>query len=71
MFKKRRSFLERLTGSIALEDEPEFDDVEESSETLPRERSWQETEEVGDLAIYMHQTPNEIVIQAMVAGVKP
>ncbi len=71
MFKKRRSFLERLTGSIALEDEPEFDDVEESSETLPRERSWQETEEVGDLAIDMHQTPNEIVIQAMVAGVKP
>ena len=71
MFKKRRSFLERLTGSIALEEEPEFEDIEESGENLPRERGWQEAEEVGDLSIDMHQTPNEIVIQAMVAGVKP
>lgn len=71
MFKKRRSFLERLTGSIALEEEPDFEDIEESGENLPRERGWQEAEEVGDLAIDMHQTPNEIVIQAMVAGVKP
>lgn len=71
MFKKRRSFLERLTGSIALEDEPEFEELEESNDPLPRERGWQEVEEVGDLAVDMHQTPNEIVIQAMVAGVKP
>jgi len=71
MFKKRRSFLERLTGSIALEDEPEFEEIEESGEALPRERGWQEADEVGDLAVDMHQTANEIVIQAMVAGVKP
>ena len=71
MFKKRRSFLERLTGSIALEDEPEFEESGENGETLPRERGWQEVDEMGDLAIDMHQTPNEIVIHAMVAGVKP
>lgn len=71
MFKKRRSFLERLTGSIALEDEAEFEDVAENDDILPRERAWEQSEEVGDLAIDMHQTPNEIVIQAMVAGVKP
>jgi len=71
MFKKRRSFLERLTGSIALEDESDFEDLEESVDTLPQERGWQEVEETGDLAVDMHQTANEIVIHAMVAGVKP
>lgn len=69
MFKKKRSFFERLTGSIALEDETDYS-ADENKKAVA-ERGWQAEENVSDLAVDMHQTPNEIIIQAMVAGVRP
>ena len=69
MFKKKRSFFERLTGSIALEDEADY--PAEENKKGGAERGWQAEENVSDLAVDMHQTPNEIIIQAMVAGVRP
>jgi HSP20 family protein len=64
-----RSFFERLTGAVKLED----------SDNLPEERAvetsrnplFSDEEEEGQLTVDVYQTPSEIVIKTMVAGVKP
>lgn len=82
---KKPSFLERLTGSVSIntyeddgfesdelyEDEVEADDALEE----PTANAW-EAEEVeeavdGELPIDMYQTPDAIIIRALVAGVSP
>ena len=74
--KDNRSFFERLTGSVRMDD---MEDVEEETSTtqskLPGKNSvpssvLDEPEE-GELTIDVYQTPSEIVIKSMVAGVKP
>lgn len=72
--KDNRSFFEKLTGSIKM-DEPEETAVVESK--LPNKSNvegepwFDETPEEGQLTIDVYQTPTEIVIKSMVAGVKP
>ncbi len=82
---KKRSFLERLTGSIRLEDQEEElmnpsvvavkkvslqgRDIEES-EDGERESKWEEEQE-AELTIDLYQTQSEIIVQAMIAGVHP
>jgi HSP20 family protein len=82
---KKRSFLERLTGSIRMDDEGE-DEVSSgpikkinlSGKDLPeskdkdnkKDSKWEEDEE-AELTVDLYQTANEIVIQTMVAGVQP
>ncbi len=81
MFNKdKRSFFERITGSISVNDEEEI-------ETRPLEKAfspkikvngkngWLDeeepaVEEVGELSVDVYQTDSDIVIQAMIAGVK-
>lgn len=64
---KKRSFFERLTGSISLPDE-----VDVEIETTPRSESWiGDQPEEGELSVDVFQNQNEIVIKTMVAGVKP
>ncbi len=64
---KKRSFFERLTGSISLPDE-----VDIEIETNPKTNNWiAETPEEGELSVDVFQNQNEIVIKTMVAGVKP
>lgn len=69
---KKRSFFERLTGSIRAEDE-----YEEIEENLPHnnkvdKKNWIEQEnEDAELTVDVYQTEDEIVVQTMVAGVKP
>lgn len=66
MAKDKRSFFERLTGSISISDEME--------NSLPevREENWiNNTPEEGELNVDVYQNQNEIVIKTMVAGVKP
>jgi len=80
---KKRSFLERLTGSIRLEDQEESmnpsvltvkkvslqgRDIEEDSDD--KESKWEEEQE-AELTIDLYQTQNEIIVQAMIAGVHP
>jgi len=81
---KKRSFLERLTGSIRLEDQEEESmnpsviavkkvslqgrDIEE--EDGEKESKWEEEQE-AELTIDLYQTQNEIIVQAMIAGVHP
>lgn len=68
----KRSFFERLTGSISVNDEPvrTLSNLENELET---EKAWAEEpeEEEGELSIDLFETPNDIVIRAMVAGVRP
>jgi HSP20 family protein len=108
MLKEKKSFFERLAGSISVEDEdeqvsyapPEVIEEEPEEEvpikhvpststrkqsapepqvrTRPRHVSLDEDmEEIdpeleeGELSVDVYQTENEIIIEAMVAGVKP
>ncbi|MDQ3075835.1 MAG: Hsp20/alpha crystallin family protein [bacterium] len=69
---KKRSFFERLTGSIRMEEEEEEETkAEASSEKKVATNTWMEEEnEEAELAVDVYQTPTDIVIQTMVAGVK-
>lgn len=74
MAKDKRSFFERLTGTVRM-DEPEEELVpgKRSRASHDEEDSWieKETEEEGELTIDMYQTPDTIVIKSMIAGVRP
>jgi HSP20 family molecular chaperone IbpA len=97
MLKEKKSFFERLAGSISVDDEDELDFVPEENEVeedvpikhvgkrsempaMPKVRQHvahiEEDEddlgmEEGELSVDVYQTANEIIIEAMVAGVKP
>ncbi len=79
MPKDNRSFFERLTGSVnAAEEKEELIPEEMSSRDIKgkekvEKAEWlnNESEEEGQLAVDVFQTPEEIVIQSVVAGVKP
>lgn len=80
MPRDKRSFFERITGSISVADDRE--DLEEyelrpNSNAKARVRPESEDEwmeehiEEGELTVDVYQTPNEIMVQTMVAGVRP
>ena len=76
MEPKKRSFFERLAGSVRMEDEPEEGKRKFSGngngEKNSRKNNWIEEEsEEAELAVDVYQTGGDIVIQTMVAGVKP
>ena len=98
MLKEKKSFFERLAGSISVDDEDDqmdfvekSDDVEEVpikhigkkmetpavSKTKARPMSMDDDDmeemdvEEGELSVDVYQTGTEIIIEAMVAGVKP
>lgn len=82
---KKRSFLERLTGSIRMEDQEDetLDNNEEQPKKVningkdieglnneDRDSKWEEEQE-AELTVDLYQTPGEIIVQAMIAGVHP
>lgn len=87
MPKDKRSFFERLTGSISSSDsrhqdtsEEPLDEpaVREDAQEYPQEEISDEIaeepeleNEEGQLTVDVYQTPHQIVIQAPMAGVKP
>jgi len=78
-----KSFFEKLTGAVNMEDQIDitgsprekekklniefFDENIHSDISMDNENN----EPVGELTVDMHQTPDEIVIKTIVAGVKP
>lgn len=64
---EKRSFFERLTGSIKVE--PKEESAASSSKALKNDLPQQD--EDAQLTIDVWQTPDEIVVQAIVGGVKP
>jgi HSP20 family protein len=78
MENKKRSFFERLTGSMSAEDEPTdakkdymVKGVKVNSEDK-KDNDWIEEEnEEAELSVDVYQTPTDIIVQTMVAGVRP
>ena len=72
MAKGKPTFFERLTGTIKV---TEAEDGQMEKMTRGAEQILMETEEEngedGQLAIDVYQTPEDIVIKTMVAGVRP
>ncbi|MCC2630705.1 MAG: heat shock protein Hsp20, family protein [Candidatus Paceibacter sp.] len=85
MPKDKRSFFERLTGTVRIDDEDNELDFEEhqkhpgsparkiSTDKEPsRPDEWmEESAEEGQLTVDVFNTANDIVIKTIVAGVKP
>ncbi len=88
--KQKRSFFERLTGAVRMndfEDDNFQDEPEEIEDPLisrrrepatphpvhqHQEENWmEEAAAEGELTVDVYQTPNEIIVKTLVAGVKP
>ncbi|MFC1614943.1 Hsp20/alpha crystallin family protein [Patescibacteria group bacterium] len=67
------NFFEKLTGGSHIDNDDGFDlESPEENETLSKKDDWIEEEaSEGELAMDVYQTPDEIIIKAMIAGVKP
>ena len=79
MQKEKRSIFERLLGTVRLEEESVRDGYtmkKESSEASSKiavrvHDESGDTDEEGQLSVDMYETDKEIIIEAMVAGVRP
>src|ERR1035437_6670755 len=74
MSKEKRSFFERLTGTVRIDDEqePEQGEQEKTPAThLPLKSEWGEEESDGELTVDVYQTADDIIIKAMVSGMDP
>ena len=79
MEHKKRSFFERLTGSVDHNEEEEKElkkimvNADHPEKNSKKEgANWMEEEnEEAELTVDVYQTHSEIIIQTMVAGVKP
>lgn len=70
MAKENKSFFERITGTIRM-DEDRMDSKEEKI-THKSMSAWEdEDEKEGELTVDVYQTTDMIVIKAMIAGVRP
>ena len=71
MAKDTRTFFERLTGTVRMDDKTS----DKASKKLPAEESssWMEeaTEEDAELTVDVYQTSDMIIIKSMIAGVRP
>lgn len=78
----KKSFFEKLTGAINTNDfsedvkldtgkEEKVKSLKVEKESSEENEDWLEEGEEGQLTVDVFQTPDEIVIQTMVAGVKP
>jgi len=73
MAKNKRSFFERLTGAVNVSNENEEREINITAPSSDEKLSEWLEEENGDgqLAVDVYQTPDDIFVRAMVAGVKP
>ena len=81
MSKDKKSFFERLAGSVMVEDNDKDEEVEidrksakkfnEAEKIVSSLHGEEEEEEDGELSVDVYQTQKEIIIEAMLAGVKP
>src|SRR3989344_9533832 len=77
MENKKRGFFERLTGSISMKEDYEDEKINIVKENGKgnkgyKKNNWIEEEnEEAELAIDVYQTATDIIVQTMVAGVRP
>ena len=76
----KKSFFQRLAGNIVVEDEDMSMDGDYNREATLEKKSINmreydndddEIEDNGELTVDVYQTPKDIIIEAMIAGVKP
>lgn len=68
MSKEKKSFFERITGTVRMDDEMDIKEKDDSKNLV----TWEEEEEKeGELTVDVYQTSDMIVIKAMIAGVRP
>ncbi len=69
MSKTKKSFFERLTGTIKLDENSENEEV---ALTETKKEDWLDEEDKdGELTVDIHQTADKIILKTMVAGVRP
>lgn len=76
---KKKSFLERLTGNIRFNDEEEYEfpqtkkfNISSDQDNDQEERELKVEEDTdAELTVDIYQTPSDIFVQTMVAGVTP
>ena len=68
---KKQSFFQKLTGAINTEEEFMFDEPQKHATSDQVNLLAQEKDQEAELAVDVSQTPSEIVIKTMVAGVLP
>ena len=76
MSKEKRSFFERLTGVVRMDNDEEETSVvgknllvqDDLDSDLDED---EETEQEGELTVDVYQTADTVVIKAMIAGVRP
>ena len=74
--KKKKSFIERITGAVHLDDDLNEQDVDIDTYDDPQEQIDDALEAVdehleGELAVDVLNTDDSIIIKAMIAGVRP
>ena len=69
MPRDSRSFFEKLTGSVKLNDDLPPETGAEVAKA--KKGDWLESPEEGELTVDMMHTADDIILQTMVAGVKP
>ncbi len=74
MQNNKKSFFERLSGAVRLDEEMAEEIKMHAPQQIansPMHSLLHEEEEEGQLTVDVYQTPAEIIIKTMVAGVKP
>ena len=86
MFKRKRSLLSRITGRLRLDEDNFDDELQEEDTVINEERpvritpvdggdnaigSWIEEDESAELSVDLFDNGKEIIVQTMVAGVRP
>lgn len=69
--QNKRSFFERLTGAVRLDEETASLEDQSSIKAIAKPNIFEESEEEAQLTVDVYHTPSEIIIKTMVAGVKP
>ena len=75
MSKEKRSFFERLTGVVRIDNDEEENSVVQKNlsvaEDDDEETGDEITEQEGELTVDVYQNSETVVIKAMIAGVRP
>jgi len=62
---KKKSFFEKITGIVKVDDDKHLSDMNDD------DMRDMDSDAEGELAVDMYQTPTEIIVKTMIAGVKP
>jgi HSP20 family protein len=73
---RKRSFFEKLTGAVRLDDEENSseEEVDTKHTSIPhcdKDESWSDEEIESELAVDVYQTPTHLILKTMIAGVRP